>query len=364
MKRRGLFVLGLLVLVTIPLSAISLCDYHSPETSLTDVGMSMNYRYFDDGGTPEVDVNSGRVEVDFSHVYDSPSLGGSFAGLTRMSLVDYVPSNLLAQASGSVRYYFDKESAWYAFGGTEGSATLATLTLDLQAGAGYGRFTDVTPMAKAVDIGERLLELGVIEVELSDDALKSIAEEIGRRAEYVELRDLVQSIEDAIEGEASVELGSQALLWIEEIVERSGDTRKCGWTIQGGVGYELFDPDGVGRDVLFALSADAAWSISSSDAAIVHAGLSGPLASGTEIRINVNAAYEREVTEDVRSGLRLAWQRVDPASGTPTNTWTASATVAFELDRKAIGLQASIGRDPGDPKLTAEFSVSASIDLL
>jgi len=362
--RKSLVAFGLLVLVAIPGSAISLCDYRSPETSLTEMGITMNYRYFDDGRTANVDVNSGRIELDLSRLYDSPSLGSTLTGLAKLSLTDFVPTDLLAQGSGSIRYYFDEQGPWYGFGGAEGSASLAALGLDVHIGGGYGRFTDVTPVAKAVFIGEMLTELGALDGPLSDELVMSIARTIGRAIEFETTRDLVEAIEGDVEAEAGASLGAQELLWIEQIVQRPGDTRKCGWTVQGGLGYEVIDSEGGEHDVLLALGADAAWPITARDQMVLHAGISGPVTPAGQSTLNVSAAYDRELSEDVTMGLRFAWQRIDPEASAVTSTWSVSSTLSYGLERGDVVIQASIGRKAGDDRWTTEVSVSASVDLL
>ncbi len=354
----------LLVAAALPAAAVSVCDYRSPETSLTEMGMALSYRYFDDGATPEVDVNSGKIELDVSRLYDAPSFGFTLSGLGRLSLADYVPTDLLAQGSGSARYYVDGTSPFYVFGGAEGSASLAAMELDVRAGAGYGRFTDVTPMAKAMRIEDKLIDIGALDAPLSEAAVLEMAETIGRRIEFETLRELVEAIETTVEAETGTELGARPVLWIEEIVDRGGDTRKCGWSVQGGLGYELIDPAGGERDLLVTFSADAAWSLMALDQLVFHAGISGPLALAEESTMNVSATYERDLSDMAEMDLRFVMQRVDPAGGPASSTWSISTALAYDLAMGDIGIQASFGRKAGDPRMTTELSVTASVDLL
>jgi len=363
-KRRDWLVLMMVLLGTLPVGAVSLCDYRSPETSLTELSMLMSYRYFDDGATPAVDVNSGRVEVNFSRLFDSPAFGCSLSGLMKLSLSDYVPSDLLAQGAGAARYYPDGTSPWYAFAGAEGSTSLTAMGLEVRGGIGHGRFTDVTPMAKAILIGEELLALGVLDSKPSEEMLTSIAEAIGRRIEYAELRDLVADIEAAIETPTGADLGAEALLRIEEIVERSGDTRKCGWTVQGGVGYELIDPAGGECNLLIAFSTDAAWSTGPRDQLVMHAGASGPFRLIEENTLNMNAQYELDVSEDVEISVSCALRRNDPREGPVTSDWSLSAGMTYDLGGADLAVQVSLNREAADPRSTVELSLSASVDLL
>ncbi len=359
----GLVLVGLLT-AALPAAAISLCDYQTPETSLTEMGLALNFRYFDDGATPEVDVNSGKVELDYSQLYDSPSSGFSLSGLGRLSLADYVPTDLLAHGSGSLRFYLDGTSAFYAFGGAEGSVSLSVASLDVRAGGGYGRFTDVTPMAKAMRIRDKLVSTGALDAPISDIAVVRIAETIGRRIEFETLRDLVHEIEDAVESETGAELDARSLLWIEEIVDRDGDQRRCGWTVQGGLGYELIDPEGGNRDLLATLTADAAWTLMAVDQMILHAGFSAPLAAHATSTLNVSGSYKRSLSDMAKLDLRFMMQRIVPSDEPASSTWSVSATIAYPLRMGDIGLQASFGQKAGDPRMTTEVGISASLDLL
>lgn len=364
MKRCLLIILSLLIFGCLPALATTLCDYRSPETSLTELEMTLNYRYFDDGATPNIDVNSGRIEINGSQFYDSPSWGSTMTGLARMSLSSYVPTDLLSQGSGTLRFYLDEALPWYAFGGLEGSASLAAIGLDLRAGTGYGRFTDVTPMSKAVHIERSLLELGVVDVPLTDELLMTVAQTIGRSVEFETIEDIVQSLENAIEAETGASLGTKALLSIEDILKQTQDIRKCGWSVQGGLGYEVIDPENGKHDLLLAFSTDIAWVIATMDQLILHANVSGPLKLDKQSTVNVSGDYDRQMSEDTTMELQFAWQRIDPMVGAITSTWSASAALSYALDLGNIVFQASIGKEPQDARLTTEISISASVDLL
>jgi hypothetical protein len=357
---------GLLLVVSLSLAtvAIPVCDYRSPETSLTELGLLMNYRYFDDGATPMVDVSSGRVEMDYSRLFDSPDLGYSLAGLLKVSLVELMPSELLMQGSGTLRLYFGADSLWYGFGGFEGSSSLAAANADVRAGIGVGRFTDVTPLAKAISISEKLISLGILADPLGDDVLLSIAETIGREIEFTEMRELVTAIESDIEGPLGVELGSEALLWIQEIVERGGDTRKCGWSMQGGVGYEVLDSSGEAGDILVTLSADAAWSLGPRHQFVGHVGLSGPVALLSEITMNANASYELDLSEDVELTSTFAWRRVTGAGGQVRTDWSETVSFRYDLDGADLGVQFAVGREAMDARPTVEMSLTLSMELI
>ena len=64
-----------LIVVTFSCSgwSMSLCDYRSPESTISDVGMSFLYRYLD--GSAEQDINRGQLKLDYNRLFNSPNFG-------------------------------------------------------------------------------------------------------------------------------------------------------------------------------------------------------------------------------------------------------------------------------------------------
>jgi len=85
MKRLGALVCLLLFAMSSIAWGVSLCDYRSPVTALTDARMSFAYRYYNDAATPEIDVNSGRLGVDYDQLFDSPNYGFTLGGSVELT---------------------------------------------------------------------------------------------------------------------------------------------------------------------------------------------------------------------------------------------------------------------------------------
>ena len=177
MRRFGivLWMVLTLILASAPVWGVSLCDYKSPETSLTDANLSFGYRYYDDINTAGVDVNSGRVTADYSQLADSPSFGFSIAGSAELALDAFMPTGWLGQGAATVRFYPLEDSPLFAFGGLQASMATGQLMpgVDVLVGGGVGRFSDVTPLAKAMFISRELQRLDAIAQPLSDSVLTS-----------------------------------------------------------------------------------------------------------------------------------------------------------------------------------------------
>jgi hypothetical protein len=260
--RKVQVLLGVLVLVGLAATGtpISLCNYVSPETNLSDLDLSMSYRYFDDGATPGVDSSGGRVALDFSQLYDSPDIGFTLAGSGEILLAALVPTAGLGEASGTFRYYLTKDAPLFGFGGLETSIATGQPQpgVSVRAGIGYGRFSDVTPLAKAVTMEKELLKAEAISQPLGDGTLMAIARAIGRRIEYASVKDLAAEVVNLIQGGSGATLAPRQVLMVEDVIVATGDERNCGWAVQAGVGYELVDAYGGTRNLLLTASADAA----------------------------------------------------------------------------------------------------------
>ncbi len=365
MRRWGVL-LGLLLLVSLALSgeAISLCDYHSLVTALTDVGLSLGYRYFDDGATSGVDVNGGRIAVDYDQVFDSADMGFSLSGLAEFTLDRFIPTGWFGQGAGTFRFYQAPDSSFFAFGGTEGTLSPDVIGLEIRTGIGYGRFTDVTPLAKAMEIDEALLGQKAITERLPSDVMMAIASTIGKGAEYATVEDLVAEIETLIEGASGINLDAHALLTIEEIVLMTGDDRKCGWAVQGGIGYELIDPFGGERDVVLACSADAALASTTKDQMVLHASFSGPFNILNENAITATLVYEYELSQDGSLVVNYAFQRAKPADAAASISHAASIGLGFDIGGADLGLQVSLTKEAADPAWSIDVSISATMKLL
>ena len=360
MKRVGILA-ALVAMVALSVTAwgVSLCDYRSPMTSLIDARATFGYRYYDDAATPVIDVNSGRLALGYDQLYDTPSYGFTLGGSAEVTLDDFTPTGWLGHGSGTFRFYPMEESILFAFGGIEASMATGQPQVGVQVrlGAGFGRFTDVTPLAKAVS-------MEAVVGSLPDDVLMGIADVIGRAVEFETVKDLVSAIENLAEGVTGQELDARQLLTIEEIYLATGDERKCGWAIQGGIGYELIDPFGGAQNVVVAASADAAFTFVPEDQMLFHASFSGPFDIMSENTLTANVSYERALSEDSTLIADYSLQRIKPAGQTASTNHTAGLSVGFDIRGIDIGLTIALTREAADPGWSIDVSVSAMMDLL
>lgn len=346
--------------------AVALCDYTAPRTSLTSLWLSGSYRYFEDPATPGVDVNAGRIGLNLNRFLDSPSYGYTTTVLGEVGVVNLAPVSVSLQATTSQRYYFTPGQPLFGFGGV--AATYATgqpqLGLTVSAGAGYGRFTNVTPLAKALRIQEILLERKVLTQALADDTILAVAQEIGRRAEYAEVKDLAAAVVRIIETAAGVQLDPRSVLAVEDLILATGDERYCGWAVQGGLGYEVLDPYGGERSLVLTLSGEAALAPAPGAQLRLSALATGPFDIANEHALTATLTYEQALSPTATFQGSAAFGRVKPAGQEPKDTLAASAQLAFTWGKAQIGIGLALTKGPAAPGWSVDVSLSLAMKVL
>lgn len=353
------------VAIGVAAAGISLCDYRSPETAMSDASVSFTYRYFNDAATgDEVDVSAGRISLSYDTVADSPGVGYSLTGAGEIALDRFVPTSGQAQGAGTVRYYVHEDDPLFGFGGLDAAVSPGLISLDATFGFGYGRFNDVTPLARAMEIEAMLRDLGVISEGIGEDALISMAQMIGRQVEYDSVPVWVAEIELLLEGATGAELDARAVLHMEEILLQPGNGRRCGWAVQAGIGYELIDPTGGDRNLLIGLSANVALASTPAEQFVLRASFSGPMDITSENKLLLNMSYRYRYSANGTISASYVLQRMKPAGELPLQTQSASASVSLRLGGADTVLQLSLTQSPETPGWSVDVSVSAAVDLL
>jgi len=362
-----LIVGALLVSLSWGAMAIPLCSYTPPESHYTTLGLSLNYRFVDDQYlNNHGNVNSGSLALDFTNLFDSASYGYNLSANTKIGYNGGVLS-YSGIGSGSYQMYLTGGDL-FGFGSAILSVSSAYRSpgLNVVTGSGYGRFRDVTPLAKAMRTDETLQEMGSITGPLPDETLTAIAQEIGKRIEYKDVKELVGKVAELIEGSSLVaaadgKLGPVEILRIEEIIEAARDKRLCGWDVRGGLGYEVLDPLGGPRDFL------------------TFAGLNYAVASGPDtqflLKLDFNSSFEL-FNHYTLSGLATYAYRASPAlsyaasyaflrtkqpSEAPVNSHTLDLRAIFQTAAGwNLTADFSLKWESGYEEWAKEFSITAN----
>ncbi len=256
MKRYFLWSLFLLVF-SFSVAGMPLCSYHAPVSSLASLGINFSYHYYNDPyGIHSRDINSGELQIRYKQLYDSPNFGYDFAAKNDMTISLLSLSTYAADADGSMKLYFSPDRDFFGFAGACGktSSSYETVGISVNLGLGYGRFTNVTPLAKAMEIDAYLVRRGSLSDHLSDVDLQALAHEIDSASTYDTTADLLAALQEIIEGSGLVKEGGLDALDISEmskIIADNTHSRYCGGEVKFGLSYEIIDPMGGAND-LFA----------------------------------------------------------------------------------------------------------------
>lgn len=349
-----------------PVAAVSLCDFRSPTTNLTNLFLTTNYTYLDLPDTPHLDVSSGRISFSFSHIHDEPDRSFS-AGSTGEFSFDHLRLNrLLGDAYLTTRSYSSGEAPIYFFAEVKADYTssAAQSGLELRLGSGYGRLTDVSPLARALRIEDTLTDNLLLPSPLSDDALQTIGQLIAREPEFSGISELVSRIADVIEAEAGVLLSARSLLAIAEQIRATTVSQQCGWATQIGLGYELVRRFGSSRQMLLTLSTDMARPLSLAAQVGVHVDFSYPLFASDASALSASAIYNRRLSESTRLVAEASLQRVQKIGEAPIIGENIEIQLLFDLGRVDITAAASLARGTGMAGWIESLTIAASIDLL
>ncbi len=329
-KRSVLVAIFLSAIVAASASALSLCEYTKPITSLTTFSLQGTFRYLDDEFRDDRgNVLSLTLAGDFLRHYDSPDFGYSLSGSATLSDRDGLWS-LIGTGSLDFRFYAPGADL-FAFGRVSSLWAELMPTVAVVLGAGYGRLRDVTPLAKAMRISEKLVAEKAISKELPEETLMAIAAEIGRREEYPSVEELVAKIAGLVEaaGVTKEKLNAVAILRIREVLEALGDQRLCGFDVRAGVGYKLLDPTGVLDFVLFG-SGDYALPISLDTQ--VHVRAEGSATPGfTAYTVQGVASLTHRLSPTATLNGRLTISRYLPKEGSPVDSQALDASLQFSL---------------------------------
>lgn len=330
--------------------------------------MTLNYSYTDLPDTPHVDVSSGRFSSSFAHTHDEPDFALSASGSAEASLDHLRLDGVWGDAAVSSRFYVPEADPTFTFAELKAdySDAHAQSGVEFRLGAGVGRLTDVSPLARAIRIESELLDALVLASPLSDNALRAIGTLIAQEAEFSGIGALVAEIQSVLLEEAGVVLDARALLTIAEQIRTEVVSQQCGWITQCGVGYELVRRFSGTRMLIVSLSSDMSRPLSLSSQVGLHADISSPLRvpmSGA-YALTASAQYSRRLSETTRLVAEYALQRLQPMAGNVTTGETLEVQLLFDLGRVDLTLSGALNRGTGSAGWSEQAAAAIRVDLL
>jgi hypothetical protein len=369
--RRWAVIALVLVGFSVGALAIPLCEYRSPQTDLSDLIISFSYQYHNNPyGLEDYDVSRGKFAVEFVRLYDEPTFGFDVSLHNEMLISVFDVSTYSAVADGSYKRYFSSEKAHFAFAGVSArsSSSYEALGLTINLGIGYGRFVDVTPLAKATRIDTFLVKRGSLHESLHPVDLQILADEIESLTSYESLADLLTTVQEIIEDSGRVaRVGGLDALDISEITQLIQDdsySRYCGGDIKVGLGYELLDPSGEENDLLITGAFNYAFATSPNVQFLVQGSFSGAPAILETNRVDVTASYDYLITGFCVLKLTYVFSR-ETWVGVPTDIHKLTFDLAIEpLETAAVVLGVEFEHRPYYLEWSVDVRLSISMELL
>ena len=369
--RRSLAATALIVTTVVQAAfGISLCDYRSPETDLSDLTIGFAYQYHNDPfGLEDRDINEGQFTVEYIRLYDEPGFGFDVTLRNDMEISVLDVSTYTTFADGSYKRYFESERDFFAFAGglARSSSSFQSMGLSVNLGVGYGRFVDVTALAKATRVDSFLVRRGSLTDHLHPVDLRAVADEIGSLAMHDSLSSLLAEVQDVIEGSGGVRLGGLDALDISEItrlIQEEGFSRYCGWDVRVGLGYELLDPSGGENDLLVTGSFNLAAATTPNEQFLVQGSFSGPPDLLDTNRIDATMSYDCLLSDIMSLGTSYEFAR-ETWAGEPTDTHTVTFDLTLEpIDTAQALLSVVFERLPYYVEWGVDLQLSIQIELL
>lgn len=282
-----------------------LCEYTPPQNQLQSLTLSGDYRYFEDRYLDDRgNASIGHIALQGIMWAEGPEWSYNLSGSARLELAPQIALNTTLVSEGSLRRYLDENL--FLFGGVDTASTpfQEGFTVRALGGIGAGRFRDVTPLAKAMQISQALQEAQILAQPLSDSELKAVADVIARQPELG-----VIGVLEGIEQQLGKPLGVKGVIAIQDIVQ-SRESHFCGWDATVALGYTVISPTGE-TNALARVAANFATPPDAVSQVLAQARLYIPLPFTDNMWLTVSASYARLLmpTANLNIAYSYNWAR-------------------------------------------------------
>ncbi|HAZ27140.1 TPA: hypothetical protein DCY67_00790 [Candidatus Acetothermia bacterium] len=344
---------------------LGLCDYRAPTTDFVQGKLSFFYQHVDDPGTAGIDLSTGRLWFEARRQFDSVTEGFGLVGSGEMLFRNLRLVQVLAGATGALRQY--AEGPWPVFTFVGFEAGLNTVhfqpLVEAQAGLGFGRFYDVTPLAKALRIEAQLLRLGAIPVSLPNEVVLAVAVAIDQPDEVVTPAERATTVVRLIEREVRRTLDAAAVLLVEEIIVAPGQQRFCGWRVEAGMAYELLDPRAGPRDLLFSFALDGALAPEPGSQLLFRTKISGPYWILDQHTLTLDVTFDYQFDTVTSFMTRYTLRQDKPRGQAPAGTQAAAFQLGFDLGWVGVSIRMEFSKIAEALEWTQNIVIEAKADL-
>jgi hypothetical protein len=337
----------------------TLCQFILTRNELTALALSGDYhhfqdRYFDDRSS----VSAGQLVLEGLAWSEGPEWSYSVDGSARLrfSRAAITVDSALG-TEGQLRRYVRENL--FLFGGvdTAGFPGQQGLTVSVLGGAGLGRFVNVTPMVKALQVSQVLWREGILTQEPSSAQLQELAQIIGRQRE-LGLAGTLQEIETLLGRSLNV----SAVLELQQILTAS-ITRFCGWDMSLGLGYDVIDPTGQ-HAALLQGRANYALPLGAGHQLLISLRSRAPFPFTGAYTLNTTVGYQRLLTPTTDLNAQYMYRLSRDAGGFVTITHTVNLALRLQVQPDlGVTLQGQASSGTGFEKTEWGFTVGFQYDL-
>lgn len=369
-REHVLFLVVLAVVSVAASGAVPLCDYSAPRSDINDLGISFSYHYYNDPyGLSDRDIDSGQLLINYSRRHDSPDFGFDISVKNNMQISTVALSSFLINAQGNLKRYFSPDQPFFGIAGVtaKSASSYKTIGLFAKLGVGYGRFTDVTPLAKAIEIDAYLFKQGSISSHLEEIDLKALAHEIDNLKTYKSINALLGALQDIIEGSGLARpsgLNALDIYEMAQIVQDNSHPRYCGGSASIGLGYEILDPMEETNNLLATASLDYAFATTPKAQFLLRSTFSGAYNFLKTNQIDVQTSYDYMISDLLAASVVYSFSR-ETWDGVPTDKHELALDLTFTPVKNAnIVLSIHLEHEPYFLEWKQEIKFQIGMKLL
>lgn len=351
---------------------LSICDYTPAQSLILDVNTAVNFRAINNPGDTAPIVN-GTSNIEVFGLLDVQTIGVTGEGDLNFDFID--SSRNTINVSPNIKSFLPDNDFFFFVGAGLQSVSFNLesffddVTISAPIGWGYGRFRDVTPFVKAIEIQNRLSRIGALEQPFVQEVLERIAEQIDQHRPDTPLSQLVnelqKTIETAINGadenDSDVRLGALSLLAIERILQDNSSSKFCGW--EASLGLEIQD-DFENFFSLFSFRYAVAPASRSQLLLDTKLSFSPNIFSGKRgtFFLDAQMTYNYRLTDNINAQGRYVFLRSSESGATPIDIQALNVLLELNLNSSVgIAIDTNWSKASGTPGWSRTINIDLNV---
>lgn len=351
MKKQILATLVASALMGVAQAEVTLYDYEEGTSAFEEAYVNGSLDVSKNRGDGQSAYNL-YLDANYDRTISTPdrdlSFGGYVSGTVNRSSTKDADSTdtYTANASVTADNYFQPGSNgafWYGSASAAAVDSFDDMFTTASVGVGYGRVTNVTPMAKAIRIVDELVKYNVLRGKPGKAVYQEIARIVSKESEYssrygnkdYELK-WIGDIEAALQRSGMLNnLGAAGVLKARKVLmDEHISNRRIGWKVRAGLGYVGSNFDGLTNKPLLEAGAEYHRPLSNqtqfSDEAVFRAVLNDG-DNGYNFNNTLSLTHEIDDRIDWENAWSLDYAK-NSANGDDVTTNTLSSTFAYEIN--------------------------------